>query len=54
MENDSFKEKSLQFAKIWEKYLSVLDSLAGISNQANLCSAKAYATEQEAAKEETK
>jgi ATP-binding cassette subfamily B protein len=30
VENDAFKEKNLQSAKIWEKYLPVLDSLAGL------------------------
>lgn len=29
-ENDGFKEKNLNAVKIWEKYLPVLDSLAGI------------------------
>jgi ATP-binding cassette subfamily B protein len=29
-ENEAFKEKNLQSAKIWEKYLPVLDSLAGL------------------------
>lgn len=29
-ENSAFKEKNLQSAKIWEKYLPVLDSLAGL------------------------
>lgn len=30
VENDAFKEKNLQSAKIWEKYLPILDSLAGL------------------------
>lgn len=30
VENDAFKEKNLQSAKVWEKYLPVLDSLAGL------------------------
>jgi ATP-binding cassette, subfamily B, multidrug efflux pump len=30
IENEEFKEKNLQSAKIWEKYLPVLDSLAGL------------------------
>ncbi|MEH7116756.1 ABC transporter ATP-binding protein [Neobacillus vireti] len=29
-ENEAFKEKSLNSAKVWEKYLPVLDSLAGV------------------------
>ncbi|MBM7692058.1 ATP-binding cassette subfamily B protein [Peribacillus deserti] len=29
-ENGAFKEKNLQSAKIWEKYLPILDSLAGV------------------------
>lgn len=29
-ENDAFKEKNIQSARIWEKYLPVLDSLAGV------------------------
>lgn len=29
-ENDVFKEKNLHSAKIWEKYLPILDSLAGL------------------------
>ena len=30
VENEAFKEKSLDSAKVWEKYLPVLDSLAGV------------------------
>ena len=30
IENEAFKEKSLNSAKVWEKYLPVLDSLAGV------------------------
>ncbi len=30
VENDAFKEKNLQSAKVWEKYLPILDSLAGV------------------------
>ncbi|WP_160724311.1 ABC transporter ATP-binding protein [Bacillus sp. USDA818B3_A] len=30
VENEAFKEKSLNSAKVWEKYLPVLDSLAGV------------------------
>jgi ATP-binding cassette subfamily B protein len=30
VENEAFKEKNLQSAKVWEKYLPVLDSLAGL------------------------
>lgn len=29
-ENDAFKEKNIQSARVWEKYLPVLDSLAGV------------------------
>jgi ATP-binding cassette, subfamily B, multidrug efflux pump len=30
VENEAFKEKSLDSAKVWEKYLPILDSLAGL------------------------
>ena len=30
VENEAFKKKSLDSAKVWEKYLPVLDSLAGV------------------------
>jgi ATP-binding cassette, subfamily B, multidrug efflux pump len=30
VENDAFKDKNLDSAKVWEKYLPVLDSLAGV------------------------
>lgn len=30
IENDAFKEKNLESAKVWEKYLPILDSLAGL------------------------
>ncbi|MEH7255307.1 ABC transporter ATP-binding protein [Neobacillus niacini] len=30
IENEAFKDRNLQSAKIWEKYLPVLDSLAGV------------------------
>ncbi|OLS42171.1 ABC transporter ATP-binding protein [Bacillus sp. MRMR6] len=30
MENNAFKEKNLQSARVWERYLPVLDSLAGV------------------------
>jgi ATP-binding cassette, subfamily B, multidrug efflux pump len=30
VENDAFKDKNIDSAKVWEKYLPVLDSLAGV------------------------
>lgn len=30
VENEAFKEKNLKSAKVWEKYLPILDSLAGV------------------------
>ena len=30
LENEAFKDRNLQLAKVWEKYLPVLDSLAGV------------------------
>ncbi|WP_129728340.1 ABC transporter ATP-binding protein [Ectobacillus funiculus] len=30
IENNAFKEKNLESAKVWEKYLPILDSLAGL------------------------